>query len=33
MFPDKNDRPARHTSSYDPPGGMKIQIEVVAVLE
>jgi len=33
MFPDENDRPARHTSSYDPPGGMKIQIEVVAVLE
>lgn len=33
MFPDENDRPARHTSSYDPPGGMKIQIEVVAVVE
>ncbi len=33
MFPDENDRPARHTSSYDPPGGMKIQIEVVAVVD
>ena len=34
MFPDENDRPARHTSKYDPPpGGMKIQIEVVAVVE
>ena len=33
MFPDENDRPARHTSSYDPPGGMRIQIEVVAVVD
>ena len=33
MFPDEDDRPARHTSSYDPPGGMKIQIEIVAILE
>ncbi len=33
MFPDENDRPARHTSKYDPPGKMKIQIEVVAVVE
>ena len=33
MFPDENDRPARHTSRYDPPGGMKVQIEIVAVLD
>ena len=33
MFPDEHDRPARHTSSYDPPGGMKIQIEIVAVVD
>lgn len=34
MFPDENDRPARHTSKYDPPpGGMRVQIEVVAVLD
>lgn len=34
MYPDENDRPARHTSKYDPPpGGMKVQIEVVAVVE
>ena len=33
MFPDENDRPARHTSKYDPPGGMKVQIEIVAVLD
>ena len=33
MFPDENDRPARHTSQYDPPRGMKIQIEIVAVLD
>ena len=32
MFPDEHDRPARHTSKYDPPGGMKVQIEIVAVL-
>ena len=33
MFPDENDRLARHTSKYDPPGGMKVQIEIVAVLD
>jgi 2-iminobutanoate/2-iminopropanoate deaminase len=34
MFPDENDRPARHTSSYNPPpGGMKIQIEIVAIVD
>ena len=33
MFPDEDDRPARHTSRYDPPGGMKVQIEIVAVLD
>ena len=33
MFPDENDRPARHTSRYDPPGGMKVQIEIMAVLD
>ncbi len=33
MFPDENDRPARHTSKYDPPGSMKVQIEIVAVLD
>jgi 2-iminobutanoate/2-iminopropanoate deaminase len=32
MFPDENDRPARHTSKYDPPGEMKIQIEIVAIV-
>ena len=34
LFPDENDRPSRHTSRYVPqPGGMKIQIEVIAVVE
>ena len=33
MFPDEHDRPARHTSSYDPPRGMKIQIEIVAIVD
>ena len=33
MFPDEDDRPARHTSQYDPPRGMKIQLEVVAVMD
>lgn len=32
MFPDEDDRPARHTSGYNPPRGMKIQIEIVAVV-
>ena len=34
MFPDEDDRPARHTSQYNPPPcGMKVQIEVIAVVE
>lgn len=34
MFPDEDDRPSRHTSQYNPPpGGMKVQIEVIAVVE
>ena len=33
MFPDEHDRPARHTSLYDPPRGMRIQIEIVAVVK
>jgi 2-iminobutanoate/2-iminopropanoate deaminase len=33
MFPDENNRPARHTSEYNPPRGMKIQIEIVAVID
>jgi 2-iminobutanoate/2-iminopropanoate deaminase len=33
LFPDEHDRPARHTSQYDPPRGMKIQIEIIAILE
>lgn len=32
MFPNEHDRPARHTSQYDPPRGMKVQIEIAAVL-
>jgi len=30
-FPDPHDRPARHTMVVDLPGGMLVQIEVVAV--
>ena len=34
MWPDDDDRPDRHTSNYEPPpGGMKVQIEVIAVVE
>ncbi len=33
LFPNENDRPARHTSLYDPPRGMKVQIEIVAVFD
>ena len=34
MWPNEDDRPARHTTKYDPPqGGMKVQIEVIAVVE
>ena len=33
MWPNEDDRPARHTTKYDPPqGGMKVQIEVIAVV-
>src|SRR5688500_1267588 len=32
IFPDENDRPARHTIKADLPGTMLVQIEVVAVL-
>jgi len=31
-FPDPASRPARHTLVYDLPGGMLIQLEVVAVI-
>ncbi len=31
-FPDPQDRPARHTQVLDLPGGMLMQIEVVAVV-
>ena len=31
-FPDPHDRPARHTLVMDLPGGMLIQIEIVAVV-
>ena len=32
-FPDPHDRPARHTRVTDLPGGMLVQIEVVAVVK
>ncbi len=32
MFPDEDDRPVRHTSQVDMPGGRFIQIEFIAVL-
>jgi 2-iminobutanoate/2-iminopropanoate deaminase len=31
-FPDPHDRPARHTQVSDLPGGMLMQIEVIAVV-
>jgi 2-iminobutanoate/2-iminopropanoate deaminase len=31
-FPDPHDRPARHTLVYDLPGGMLVQLEVIAVV-
>ena len=31
-FPDPHDRPARHTLVHDLPGGMLVQLEVVAIL-
>jgi len=32
-FPDPHDRPARHTLVYDLPGGMLLQLEVVALIQ
>lgn len=32
-FPDPHDRPARHTVLTDLPGGMLIQIEIIAVVQ
>lgn len=32
-FPDPHDRPARHTVVKDLPGGMLLQIEIVAVIQ
>ncbi len=32
LFPDENDRPARHTIKADLPGTMEVQLEVVAVI-
>lgn len=32
FFPDPHDRPARHTLVYDLPGGMLLQLEIVAVI-
>ena len=31
-FPDPQDRPARHTVVHDLPGGMLVQLEIVAVI-
>jgi 2-iminobutanoate/2-iminopropanoate deaminase len=33
MFPDENDRPARHATQADLPGGMLVQLEIIAVLD
>lgn len=33
MFPDPEDRPARHTQVVDLPGGMLVQLEMVAVVQ
>ena len=33
LFPNENDRRARYTSLYDPPRGMKVQIEIVAAFD
>lgn len=33
MFPNENDRPARHAIVLDLPGGMLVQLEVTAVVE
>lgn len=32
-FPDEHDRPARHFIVHDLPGGMLVQLEIIAVLE
>jgi 2-iminobutanoate/2-iminopropanoate deaminase len=32
MFPDEHDRPVRHAVKSDLPGGMLIQLEIIAVL-
>ncbi len=32
-FPDEHDRPARHVIVLDLPGGMLVQLEIIAVLE
>jgi len=32
-FPDEHDRPARHTIVLDLPGGMLVQLELIAVLK
>lgn len=31
-FPDPHDRPARHILTYDLPGGMLLQLEIIAVI-
>ena len=33
LFPDENDRPARHTLKAELPGTLEVQLEVVAVIE
>jgi 2-iminobutanoate/2-iminopropanoate deaminase len=34
MFPDENDRPARHAIEYDAfPPGVLVQLEIIAVVE
>lgn len=33
LFPDPNDRPARHTQVIDLAGGMLVQLEIVAVVQ
>ncbi len=32
MFPDEHSRPARHTMVHNLPGGMLVQVEIIAVL-
>lgn len=33
LFPDENDRPARHTLKAELPGTMEVQLEFVALIE